>query len=227
MKVFDSQGKTTLSAEKSALRLWDSGEVFPVSGPSNNLYDYDVDIVIPGADKPFLFCIKSDFDLIATRNNIYQNPSDFQGTQRTIRFVSSSGGPKSYRLYAEYDLQSYSTTTAYGIKLFTPDGSVAYDSRVPEAILTDVLDIPAENDSIITHVSSSPAWYALNMFPTNFIFIPFNDTTTLRVFSRGFRQISSTQTETDYALIGLTSGSAAEFNTYSGKMPIVRSPGLD
>jgi len=227
MKVFDSDGNVTLTPEKPALRLWDSGQVSPVSGPSNGLYDYDIDILLPGADKPFLFCVKSDFDLIATRNNIYQDPSDFEGQQRTIRFVSSHPGPKFYRLYAQYDLRTYSTSTNYGFKLFSEDGNVAYDSRVPEAILTDVLEIPAQNNAIISHAVASPAWYAINVFPTNFVFVPFNNTTTLRVFSRGFRQLSSTETETDFALIGLTSGNAAEFDTYSGKMPIVKSLSLD
>jgi len=224
MKVFNSQGDVTLSDQDPSMKLTESGSVSPsTSATSTGFYRYDVTVTIPGSNKPFLFCVKSDYDKLALWEVSDYYSSGTSPIQTTISFASDDGGSKDYRLYTTFDFQSYSTSTNFGLKLFDTGGAVSYDSRVPEAILIDALNIPS-TDGTITHNSVAEPWYAINMFPTDYSIGPGPTLQTNVLIARGFKQVSSTQTEiSEYNLFLLAAGNTVGSQKYGGVMPIVTS----
>lgn len=224
MKVFDSQSNTTLSSAAPAMKLTDSGSIPASSGSSDyGFREYGVTITVPDASKPFLFCVKSDYDAISTASSNYDtigsSPSDVD-----MLFYSDSGTTKYWRLYTSFDYSTYSVSTNYGLILKTGAGTVAYDSRVPEAILVDVLDIPSSDGSVF-HNSASPAWYAINLFPGNAEILPVNSQYSAFT-TRCMRQKSSTETETLPKFIYKLPSGAQYSSNYGSSMPIVTSLGL-
>ena len=227
MEVYDAQGNVTLSDKAPSMKLTDSGSVSPTgSSGDTGFYRYDVTVTIPGSNKPFLFCVKSDYDAIALWEISDYYSSGTAPIQATISFASTDGGSKDYRLYTSFDFQSYSTTTDFGLKLFDSGGNISYDSRVPEAILEEKLDIPDVNGTL-THKAISEPWYAINMFPTDFRIIPLSGgNSVLQV--RGLGQSSPNQTYVGYfPLVFLPFSTTQASNPYEGVVPIVTSLGLD
>lgn len=186
---------TLINDRDDYLRLVEQGQLSnDGTVTEGGLYFYSVTVPLFGSNDPFILAVKSDFDRI-----VPLPPEDGNNSQ-TISFYSSSSGPKDYKYFSKFSFGSFTTETGQGIQVFKEDGSLSYDSRIPEAKHIDSLVIvtPSSNTvnftQNITHNEASPAWYSVNTFPHNFSFFP--DSPSFRVvILRSFQQISSTETE--------------------------------
>lgn len=222
MRVFDSLGNVTLDDSRSSFRLYDSGFVSNNDVSNTGIYSYTVNIGLFATNLPYLFTVKSDFDtIVPSETGSATDGSDI------IKFGSDFSGPKEWKLYTPFYFENYSTSTNYGIKMFTASGDVAYDSRVKEAKLVDFLQL-GDTYETYTHNPVSPAWYAINTFPVNLSIGPGpgGQGGLLTFLQASLKQISSTETTTGYAEVQVVSGSVSSttFNPpYPSAVPIVVS----
>jgi len=153
------------------------------------------------------------------------NVSDTGTLNIDFFFSSEFGGPKYYRLYTSFDFLTYNTNTNYGLKLFDSDGNASYDSRVPEAILEDFLNV-GTSEGIITHKAINTPWYAMNLFPIAWSSQPVVGGSVF--FTRGLVQRSSTETEILYFPHLFTEAPATQtVDPFPSAVPMVTSLGLD
>jgi len=222
MQVFNSQGETTLLSSKSILRLTETGSVSPSSQDGEG-YFYETQVNLPNKDDPFFFCVQSEFDKIAFLGQVWNSDGN---NLSDIQFFSTLPGPKNYRLYTTFNFSSYTIDTNYGMQLFGESGNVIYDSRVPEAIYIDLLNIPASTSGSINHKAISDCWYPINTFPASFEII--SSPPVGEIFFRGIQQVSSTESKVIEFDAGLITASGDNTgNAYQGLMPIITSLGLD
>jgi len=224
MQVFDEQGRLTLSDISQSMKLTDSGSVSSIDVSNTGIYEYDANVTVPDSSRPFLFCVKSDFDKLTLGPSNY-DPTVSGPSNVDIKFFSSFSGPKEYRLYTTFDFESYSTTTNFGMKLFSPDGNISYDSRVPEAIFEDLLQITTSNETI-THSSISTPFYAINLFPVSQGLSPIGGGRS--VFRRrGLQQISSTEREILFIdMLIINQFQSQSPTNFASNVPIVTSLGI-
>lgn len=225
MKVFDKQGNVALTDASRSMKLSGSGSVSYFDKTNTDIYKYRVNITVPDASKPFLFCVKSDYDYLTLGTSDY-DPSLTGPQNINFEFLSSISGPKDYRLYTTFDFEQYTASSDYGMKLFDSSGTISYDSRVPEAVLEDVLNVGA-SDGIITHSSVSTPFYAINLFPVSQGNVPVAGSTSSVFIRRGLVQRSSTETETVFnAVLGISQFRSREPKNFASSVPIVTSLGL-
>ena len=230
MRVKNSQGETTLLSEKSILRLTETGSVSPsdpefIAASAGEGYFYKPFVTLPDASDPFLFCVQSDYDKIAISQQNLNIVN--QGGETGISFWSTSSGPKNYRLYTTFNFSNEISPTNYGINLFDGSGNKVYDSRAPEAIFVDLLNIPSTNSASINHSTTNDCWYAISSFPMSFR-ITGQTNQLAQIFFRGVQQTSPSSTNVVDFYAGLIRSSGENGpNFYEGAMPIVTSLGLD
>jgi len=176
-----------LNEREPFLRLYEEGSVGAVSSynfQEGPMYEYQIDIPSDVQGKSLFVFVKSDFDFMFAIDN--------QADDRTkFVFQSSSNISKLYRIYADYSLGSFTSTTDYGAVIYSESSELIYDSRIAEAVYKDSF-IFDNNLSSFSHASSNPAWYSLNTIvaPIESVSGPLAGTNAL--ISHGIRQTSST-----------------------------------
>lgn len=169
----NDEGGSLLDDRSDFLALWFEGEA--------TLEDNDLDhpmysatIPLPSEvpeDVPILLCVQPGDRLVNGGTEAKDPPDDRTIVSVTMSSTVSTSLP--YKVFVNYGwaADNLTLTGNHGMQLFSADGSVVYDSRIPEGKLHDTvkMNIPVGTSTEPDHKSheyKEGAFYAVSMYPS-------------------------------------------------------------